>query len=84
MSTRSSLAYIEYERKKGNLHIYFEMMDCTYQMQDEESGIVELPENIAKDFANILNTKYKHLIPKDPMFEKWKKEQEKEKKCKQK
>lgn len=73
MSTRSSLAYIEYQRESGSLHIYFEMMDCKYYMHDEWGGKVELPKDVAKDFAEILNDKYKHLAPVNPMLEKWKK-----------
>jgi len=69
MSTRSSLVYIEYPRISGSLHIYFQIADCRYYIQDEQGGIVELP----KDFAKILNDKYKYLIPKDPMREEWKK-----------
>jgi len=77
MSTKSSLAYIEYERKGGNLHIYFESMDKKYYIADEFCSRVELPEDIAKDFAEILNTtKYKHLVPKSS-FEIWKEKQKK-------
>jgi len=78
MSTRSSLAYIEYPRIAGSLHIYFQMGDCRYYMQDEQGGMVELPRDIAKDFAKILNDKYKYLIPKDPMREEWERKRREE------
>ncbi len=77
MSTKTSMAYVEYEREKGNLHIYFEMMDCKYYIQDEEGGQAELPKNIALDFVKVLETKYKHLIPKSPIKE-WLEKQKKE------
>lgn len=76
MSTKSSLEYIEYPKKGGSLHIYFEMMDCKHYIQDEEGGQAELPKDIAEDFAKLLQTKYKHLIPKSS-FDEWKEKQEK-------
>lgn len=75
MSTRSSLVYIEYPRINGSLHIYFEMADCKYYLQDEQGGKAELPKDIAKDFARILDDKYKYLIPIDRMREEWERQQ---------
>jgi len=77
MSTRSSLIYIEYPRIAGSLHIYFQMADCRYYIQDEQGGKAELPKDIAKDFARILSDKYRYLIPKDPMREEWERKQRK-------
>lgn len=77
MGTKSSIGYIEYPRQGGSLHIYFEMMDCKHYIQDEEGGTTELPKDIATDFAKLLETKYKHLVPKNPLVEELKKIQEK-------
>ena len=53
MSTKNSLAFGEYIEKKS-LHIYQELMDGKYYIEDSNAK-VELPEDIAKKFAKILN-----------------------------
>lgn len=54
MSTKSSEALLEW-KEDHSLHIYREMMDDRFYIEDED-GRVCLPKEIALKFAEILNS----------------------------
>lgn len=53
MSTKSSVGYKDFVHKT-TLHIYLELLDGKYYLEDDNSKI-ELPKEVAIKFAEVLN-----------------------------
>jgi len=57
MSTKSSLSLISWRSECNELHIYNEMLDDNYYIEDE-NGRVKLPEALARKFSKIMEDIY--------------------------
>lgn len=60
MSTRSSLAYKEFERK-FTIHVYHEMMDSEYYLESDDGKVLLPTKELAEKIAAVINKEGKEV-----------------------